>query len=82
MGILKSPCSCGDRPRSQAVSVPLTVQGEVRYVLYADNAPLGRPIGPLDTAIADTVATADTARWSAGEIAQFESVVDVVPVVT
>ena len=33
----------------EAVSVPLTVQGEVRYVLYADNAPLGRPIGPLDT---------------------------------
>ncbi len=33
----------------EAVSLPLVVQGEVRYVLYADNAPLARPIGPLDT---------------------------------
>ena len=32
----------------EAVSLPLVVQDEVRYVLYADNAPLGRPIGPLD----------------------------------
>ncbi len=31
-----------------AVSVPLVVQGEVRYVLYGDNAPLNRPFGPLD----------------------------------
>jgi hypothetical protein len=30
------------------VAVPLLVQGEVRYVLYADNAPLGRALGPLD----------------------------------
>ncbi len=33
----------------EAVSVPLLVQGAVGYVLYADNAPLGAPIGPLDT---------------------------------
>jgi hypothetical protein len=33
----------------EAVALPLVVQGEVRYVLYADNAPLGRPLGPLDT---------------------------------
>jgi hypothetical protein len=32
----------------EAVSVPLVVLEEVRYVLYADNAPFGRPIGPLD----------------------------------
>jgi hypothetical protein len=32
----------------EAVAVPLLVQGEVRYVLYADNAPLGRALGPLD----------------------------------
>ena len=32
----------------EAVSVPLVVLDEVRYVLYADNAPFGRPIGPLD----------------------------------
>jgi hypothetical protein len=32
----------------EAVSVPLVVLNEVRYVLYADNAPFGRPIGPLD----------------------------------
>jgi hypothetical protein len=37
----------GDRVR-EAVAVPLLVQGEVRYVLYADNAPLGRALGPLD----------------------------------
>ena len=33
----------------EAVSLPLVVQDEVRYVLYADNAPLSRPIGPIDT---------------------------------
>jgi hypothetical protein len=33
----------------EAVAVPLVVLGEVRYVLYADNAPLGRSLGPLDT---------------------------------
>ena len=38
----------GDKVR-EAVTVPLVVLGEVRYVLYADNAPLGRPLGPLET---------------------------------
>jgi len=38
----------GEKVR-EAVAVPLVVEGEVRYVLYADNAPIGRPIGPLDT---------------------------------
>jgi uncharacterized membrane protein len=33
------------------------------------------PIRPLDIAIADVAAGADTERWSAAEIAQFESVV-------
>jgi len=33
----------------EAVAVPLLVAGEVRFLLYADNAPSGRPIGPLDT---------------------------------
>jgi hypothetical protein len=33
----------------EAVAVPLLVQGEVRFVLYGDNAPSGRPLGPLDT---------------------------------
>jgi len=33
----------------EAVAVPLVVLGEVRYVLYADNAPLARSLGPLDT---------------------------------
>ena len=33
----------------EAVSLPLVVQDEVRYVLYADNAPLNRPLGPIDT---------------------------------
>jgi hypothetical protein len=32
----------------EAVGLPLVVLDEVRYVLYADNAPFGRPIGPLD----------------------------------
>ncbi len=32
----------------EAVALPLVVLDEVRYVLYADNAPFGRPIGPLD----------------------------------
>lgn len=35
-------------PVREAVSVPLVVQGEVRYVLYGDNAPLNRPFGPID----------------------------------
>ncbi|HKZ30903.1 MAG TPA: DUF4388 domain-containing protein [Vicinamibacteria bacterium] len=38
----------GEKVR-EAVGVPLIVLGEVRYVLYADNAPLGRPLGPLET---------------------------------
>ncbi len=38
----------GEKVR-EAVAVPLVVLGEVRYVLYADNAPLGRPLGPLET---------------------------------
>ena len=33
----------------EAVAVPLLVAGEVRFVLYADNAPSSRPIGQVDT---------------------------------
>ena len=33
----------------EAVAMPLLVGGEVRFVLYGDNAPSGRPLGPLDT---------------------------------
>ena len=33
----------------EAVAVPLLVGGEVAFVLYGDNAPSGRPLGPLDT---------------------------------
>ena len=33
----------------EAVAIPLLVQGEVRFVLYGDNAPSGRPLGPLET---------------------------------
>jgi hypothetical protein len=33
----------------EGVAVPLVVGGEVRFVLYADNASSGRPLGPLDT---------------------------------
>jgi hypothetical protein len=33
----------------EAVAVPLLVGGEVCFVLYGDNAPSGRPLGPLDT---------------------------------
>jgi hypothetical protein len=33
----------------EAVAVPLLVGGEVGFVLYGDNAPSGRPLGPLDT---------------------------------
>jgi len=33
----------------EAVAVPLVVGGEVCFVLYGDNAPTGRPLGPLDT---------------------------------
>ncbi|HSD66109.1 MAG TPA: DUF4388 domain-containing protein [Vicinamibacteria bacterium] len=33
----------------EAVAVPLLVGGEVRFVLYGDNAPTGQPLGPLDT---------------------------------
>ena len=38
----------GEKVR-EAVAVPLVVLGEVRYVLYADNVPLGRTLGPLET---------------------------------
>jgi hypothetical protein len=38
----------GEKVR-EAVAVPLVVLGEVRYVLYADNAPLGQPLQPLET---------------------------------
>jgi hypothetical protein len=33
----------------EAVAIPLLVRGEVRFVLYGDNAPSGRPLGPLET---------------------------------
>jgi hypothetical protein len=33
----------------EAVAVPLVVGGEVRYVLYGDNAPSARALAPLDT---------------------------------
>jgi hypothetical protein len=33
----------------EAVAVPLLVRGEVRFVLYGDNAPSGQPLGPLET---------------------------------
>jgi hypothetical protein len=35
-------------PVHEAVCVPLVVQDEVRYVLYGDNVPLNRPLGPID----------------------------------
>ena len=38
----------GGGPVHEAVALPLVVLDEVRYVLYADNAPFGRPIGPVD----------------------------------
>lgn len=38
----------GEKVR-EAVALPLVVLGEVRYVLYADNAPLGRALGPIET---------------------------------
>jgi hypothetical protein len=40
--------SLGGGQVREAVAVPLTVEGEVRFVLYADNAASGRPLGPLD----------------------------------
>jgi hypothetical protein len=33
----------------EAVAIPLLVAGEVRFLLYGDNAPSLRPLGPLDT---------------------------------
>jgi hypothetical protein len=39
----------GGAPVREAVAIPLLVGGEVRFVLYGDNAPSGRPLGPLDT---------------------------------
>ena len=33
----------------EAVAVPLLVGGEVRFILYGDNLPSGRPLGPLET---------------------------------
>jgi len=38
----------GGVPPPAAVAVPLVVRGEVRFVLYGDNAPDSRPVGPLD----------------------------------
>jgi hypothetical protein len=39
----------GNAPVHEALAVPLLVGGAVRFVLYGDNAPSGRPIGPVDT---------------------------------
>jgi hypothetical protein len=39
----------GGGPVREAVAMPLVVGGAVLFVLYADNAPSGRPLGPLDT---------------------------------
>lgn len=39
----------GGGPVREAVAVPLVVGGEVRYILYGDNAPSGRALGPIDT---------------------------------
>ncbi len=36
-------------PSARRSRSPSLVGGEVRFVLYADNAPSGRPLGPLDT---------------------------------
>jgi hypothetical protein len=38
----------GGAPVAVAVAIPLVVRGEVRFVLYGDNAPDTRPIAPLD----------------------------------
>jgi hypothetical protein len=38
----------GGAPVREAVAIPLLVGGEVRFVLYGDNAPSARPCGPLD----------------------------------
>jgi len=38
----------GGQPR-EVVVVPLVVEGTVHLVLYGDNAPTGRPIGPVDS---------------------------------
>jgi len=38
----------GGSPPREAVAVPLVAAGEVRLVLYGDNAPSTRPIGPID----------------------------------
>jgi hypothetical protein len=40
--------SLGGGQVREALAVPLVVGGEVRFVLYADNASSGRPLGPLD----------------------------------
>jgi hypothetical protein len=40
--------SLGGGDVREAVALPLVVRGEVRFVLYGDNAPSGRMIGPLD----------------------------------
>ena len=39
----------GGAPVREAVAIPLLVRGEVLFVLYGDNAPSGRPLGPLET---------------------------------
>jgi hypothetical protein len=53
-----------------AVAIPLLVRGDVRYVLYGDNAPDARPIGPLD---ALESAAARTARIIEKTLAARES---------
>lgn len=40
--------SLGGGEVREAVALPLLVRGQVRFVLYGDNAPSGRAIGPLD----------------------------------
>jgi hypothetical protein len=42
----------------EAVAIPLVVRGEVLFVLYGDNAPGARPVGPLDSLEAAAARTA------------------------
>jgi hypothetical protein len=48
----------GGAPVREAVAIPLVVGGEVRFVLYGDNAPSGRPLGPLETLESSAARTA------------------------
>jgi hypothetical protein len=61
---------------TEVVALPLSVSGLVRVVLYGDNMPEGRPIGPVDALefmVAEAAAALERATARASDAARRES---------